>query len=205
MSTGQPYEERGVLLRIAEGDHVAYRQFFDANYAGLTFFAHSIIGNMTDAEDIVQEAFFRLWMKRQTLHSKGNLRSFLYTMIRNACFDYIRRLQTRSARQEEIQYLAMQDKHFLEATVLYEELLQLLVKEIDALPEKYRAVVTLIFIEGLSYAEISNRLNLPEATVRKQKERALRLLNQAILSRNDLPSWVVVAHLIFLAEFVTKA
>lgn len=204
MDHARVYDDKDLLPRIAEGDRDAYRQFFDGHYTALVFFAHSFTGNITDAEDIVQEVFLKLWTKREALRAQGNLRAFCYTMVKNASLDYIRRQDTRTARQEEIAYLAEQDAQFLETAVLYEELLQLLIKEIDTLPEKYRTVITMIFIDGLSYAEIGNRLQLPEATVRKQKERGLHLLKHALFTRNQLPAWLITTHLIFLASAVTK-
>lgn len=204
MFPNQPYQETALLKRIADGDHAAFQTFFHLHYTGLAFFAQTIVGEMTDAEDLVQDAFVRLWEKRDTLKEQGNLRSFLYTVVKNACLDFLRRAAHRSARQEEFIYLVEKDGAFLESAVLKEELLQLVLVEIEALPEKYRRVIELIFLEGASYKEISARLEIPEPAIRKQKERALKMLNQAVLKRTDLPIVLITAQLFFLSDFVTS-
>lgn len=158
----------------------------------------------SDAEDLVQDAFYRLWLKRETFRARGRLSSLLYTIVRHACLDYLRKLKSTTNHQETLLYLAEQESHLVENEVLQEELLRLIIQEIDALPAKYGTIVKMIYVEGLSYAEMSRQLNIPEATIRKQKERALKLLNNALLTRNDLPLWAIYAQFIFLSAFVTK-
>ena len=199
-----PYEEKELLKLIADGDHAAFQRLFHAHYTPLAFFARSIVGDLSTAEDLVQDAFVRLWEKRHTLRNQGNLRSFLYTIVKNVCVDFLRKLNNRTAKQEEFAYLAGHNSAFLEAGVLQEELLRLVMSEMEMLPEKYRRVIRMIFIEGLSYEQISQQLDLSEAAVRKQKERALKLLNNAVLSRTGLPVLLISAQLFFLADFVTK-
>jgi RNA polymerase sigma-70 factor (family 1) len=199
-----PYEEKELLKLIADGDHSAFQHLFHSHYTQLAFFARTIVGDLPTAEDLVQDAFVRLWEKRQTIRDQGNLRSFLYTIVRNVCLDFLRRLNNRTAKQEEFAYLIEHDSAFLEVAVLQEELLRLVMSEVEMLPEKYNRVIRMIFIEGLSYEEISQQLDLSEAAVRKQKERALKLLNNAVLNRTGLPLLLISAQLFFLADLVTK-
>ncbi len=191
-------------MLIANGDHSAFQRLFHIHYTPLAFFARTIVGDLATAEDLVQDAFVRLWEKRDTLRDQGNLRSFLYTIVRNVCLDFLRRLNNRTAKQEEFAYLIEHDSAFLEASVMQEELLQIVMSEIELLPPKYSRIIRLIFIEGLSYQEISRLLDLSEPAVRKQKERALKLLNNAVLNRTSLPVLLISIQLFFLADFVTK-
>jgi RNA polymerase sigma-70 factor (ECF subfamily) len=180
----QSYIEHAILSGVSQGDRAAFQRLFEHYYPTVCHFANSIILDMQEAEDLTQELFCRLWDKRTTLSSIGNFQSFLYTAARNACLNHLKKSKRISARQQEMLYLAENDDSFLESRIVKEELLLLIMQEIEALSPKYRSLVTMIFIEGLNYNEIAERLSIPLATIRKQKERAIQQLQTALLKRH---------------------
>jgi RNA polymerase sigma-70 factor (family 1) len=180
------YNGNELLLRISQGDKPAFRQLFDLYYSPLCHFANAILLDMEEAEDLTQELFSRLWEKKKTLATVENIKPFLYTAARNACLNHLKKSKRTTARQQEMLYLAENDDTFLESRIIKEELLLLIMQEIEALSPKYRDLVRMIFIEGLSYPEIADRLSIPLATLRKQKERAIQQLQTALLKRNLL-------------------
>jgi RNA polymerase sigma-70 factor (family 1) len=182
----QSYNGNELLLRISQGDRSAFRQLFELYYSPLCHFAHAILLDMEGAEDLTQELFSRLWEKKKTLTTVENIKPFLYTAARNACLNQLKKSKRTTARQQEMLYLAEHDDSFLESRIIKEELLLLIMQEIEALSPKYRDIVRMIFIEGLSYPEIADRLSIPLATLRKQKERAIQQLQTALLKKNLL-------------------
>lgn len=180
----QLYIEHEVLSGVSQGDRHAFQRLFEHYYPAVCHFVNTIILDMEEAEDLSQELFCRLWDKRSTLTTISNFRSFLYTAARNACLNHLKKSKRMSARQQEMLYLAEHDDSFLESRIVKEELLLLIMQEIEALSPKYRSLVTMIFIEGLNYNEIAERLSIPMATIRKQKERAIQQLQTALLKRH---------------------
>lgn len=88
-------------IRSAKKDNVInigieqnFDYFFRQYYVALCFFANSIIHNDEDAKDIVQDCFVKLWNNDIVNEKVGNVKSFLYTMVRNRCIDYTRKQKT---------------------------------------------------------------------------------------------------------------
>src|ERR1700759_2439708 len=76
---------------ISIGEEETFDYFFRQYFAALSFFAQSIIRNQEDAKDIVQDCFLKLWEIDTVEEKVEATKSFLYTMVRNRCIDYVRR------------------------------------------------------------------------------------------------------------------
>lgn len=184
MSINDLHTDKNLLLRIVEGDITAYRSFFKTYYSALIFYATAIVANRMDAEDIVQDTFIKIWNDRRRLSIDGNLKSYIYTLVKNACLDKLRN-NKKTTEQEKDLVANMESIHNeWENFALYEELLRAIIIEINTLPSKYQTILTMHFLKGKNYAQISKELQVPEATVRKQKERALKMLKNSFINRN---------------------
>src|SRR5690242_10416824 len=83
-----------------------FRQYFTA----LCFFTQSIIHNEEDAKDIVQDCFIKLWDDDSALSQKTeSVKSFLYTMVRNRCIDYVRK---KKVITKAVNYLQNNEEKF---------------------------------------------------------------------------------------------
>lgn len=207
MPVYKSHNDTPLLLRLVKGDEAAFRTVFDAYYVPLCGFAGTILNNATQSEDTVQEVFCRLWDKRATLSGIRNLRAFLYTMVRNACFDHLRREDRKNGWLNDF-FSANENENdinaYLNAAAIREEVLQIIMNEIKTLPGHYSTILKLLFIEGLDYQEISERLQVPVATLRKQKERALQQLRENIQPRQVFNTTLLAPQIIFLLDLVTK-
>ncbi len=112
--------------------------------------------------------------------------------------------QQRSQNATQQAYLQQleTEEALLNNTAIREELPEASCRSSGDFQKKYREIIELLFIEGLGYADISQRLGVAEPTIRKQKERALQQLRAAIFKRHLLS--VSVPHLIFFLHAVTK-
>ncbi|MGN6416663.1 MAG: RNA polymerase sigma factor [Pseudobacter sp.] len=178
MSENYQYNEQELLLRITNGDQRAFRHVFDNQLNPLCYFAEKLIGQKQDAEDMVSQAFSKLWQRHKDFSSIAGIRSFLYTTVRNQCLDYLKHKAVVHAAEKHLQpQLAAT---VIEANMYQAELIQLIWQEIRQLPEKYRSILEYSFLEELSTAEIAKRLNKTETHVRVDKSRALVLLRAAL-------------------------
>lgn len=171
-----PDEE--LVRRLKGGDEGALEILVSAYWERLCRFVEGILEKEGGAEDVVQEAFIRLWMRRNALRPEGSFRALLYTMARNAAIDERRRRgrrETLSAKADPPggppSPLARAEAAELEAAAE---------AAIAALPPRRREVFRLARSEGLSYREIAEVMGLSPQTVANQMSRALTELHEAL-------------------------
>ena len=130
--------------------------------------AFSMLRNETQAEDMTQEIFLKIWKGFPGYHGEASLSTWIYTISRNTCLTEIKR---RSARPT----VSIHDPD-LEESLERSPAMQITDRdsgvEMDAhqmlnqLPEKYRQVITLFYLEQKSYEEVGAMLGLPMGTVK---------------------------------------
>ena len=130
--------------------------------------AHYLSGDLDAAEDIVQDCFVKLWQ-----HGADNPKSFLYTAVRNASIDYLRRLQPEVTSFEP---------HDLDGIISDDEAVDRSKEEahiwevIDELPTRCREIFLMSKHDGMTYAEIADEMGLSVKTVEHQISKALHRL-----------------------------
>lgn len=137
--------------------------------------ARSITRNPTDAEDLVQDTMLRAY--RAILRFDGrHPRAWLLTIMRNAQINRVRRKRPELLRDPDaaMERLADEDSADLgpEAQVIERGYDAAVEKAVDALPEKFRTVIELVDIQGLSYAEAAEIIGVPTGTVMSRLHRA---------------------------------
>ena len=179
--TDQLEQSRDADLRqhLQAGDYRLAFEGLVARYAEKVFhLAYSMVRNETQAEDLAQETFLRVWRGLPGYHGGASLSTWLYTIARNTCLTELKR---RSARptlslDEPETHDALEGLTALH-TAAPEAGLELDVHHLlEQLPEKYRQVVTLFYLEQKSYEEVSALLGLPLGTVKTFLYRAKRQL-----------------------------
>lgn len=147
-----------------------------------------MIGDSHRAEDLAQEVFLRLYMKRRSYEPAAQFSTFLWRIAINLCIDEIRR---RTRRQETLLDDACQDQALSQERLISEEPApdHVLLQEeqtgrvrlaLNRLPEAYRAVVILRHYEGLRFREIGEILDIPEGTVKSRMAEALSRLGRML-------------------------
>ncbi|MDX1429218.1 MAG: sigma-70 family RNA polymerase sigma factor [Rhodothermales bacterium] len=144
-------------------------------------YAIHFLANREEAEDVVQDAYLRLWKNRRLIRPDGGL-AWLISVTRNLCMDKLRRRKVRSVVDVDSDRLAEHagydrgpDEHA--ASVVFENLLQ---SAMQTLPEVQRSIVILREVTGLSYNEISEALDLPLSTVKVYLHRGRRHLRRRL-------------------------
>jgi RNA polymerase sigma-70 factor (ECF subfamily) len=167
------------LQALIQGREEGLHFFFENYYSYLNFFAQKLLHDPLLAEEIVSDAFIKLWEKREELSMEGSIKSLLSTIVRNNCIN-----QLQKAKRMRISERGLENPNTTEQSVLHTIVETETVKEIlttlDALPPKCRQIFTLFFLHGKSYKEIAEQLNLSPHTVRNQKIRAVRLIKKMI-------------------------
>ena len=145
-----------------------FQLLFRNYYRPLCLYALHYINNVDDVEDVVQDCFVRLL---EASVEPRNVRAWLYAAVRNRCIDLLRQsshsVEPLTVGQEAATDEDQQERSLREARLW---------EAIDALPARCREVFLLSKRDGLSYAQIAQRLGLSEKTVEHQVSKALKRL-----------------------------
>lgn len=154
-----------------------FKNIFLLYYRPLCLFAIHYLENIDNAEDVVQDCFTDIWARKDSVGNIENLKSYLFTMVRNRCIDKLREnvdIDTNiqpSDLEDIISDAECEDLSFDEArlwTIL------------DTLPVKCREVFLFAKRDGMRYEEIAEKMNISVNTVRNQMNKALKKLKEGI-------------------------
>ena len=175
-----------------EGNQQAF-ELLVKRYSGPLFnFIFRFLGDYDAASDILQQVMVQLYISLPKLRTGEPLKAWLFQVARNRCLDELRRkhaihfseLEKSVDDDEQLALADMPDISPLpEEVAERHDLQQILLKAIQELPPKFRAVVLLRYASQLSYAEIGRVLNMPEATAKTYFQRVKPLLRNALASQ----------------------
>jgi len=192
MTAPSPLDPLGNLTGlIREGDERAFRVLFDALYDPLLRFARSSVGDTAAAEDLVQEAFVRVWDRRATLDTTQPIRAYLYRTVRNLALNRLRdhRTRERLLNDATITDTAAVPRPMIapDDRLAGREMGAELTRLVDALPPRQREALTLSRLQGLSHDEVAQVMGCAPRTVNNHLVAALAFL------RRELTGAVVAA------------
>ncbi|MEJ2217149.1 MAG: sigma-70 family RNA polymerase sigma factor [Gemmatimonadota bacterium] len=185
MTDSSRQSDRELIAGIRSGDTQALQRLLTTYWDALVQYAGRVLGG-GDPQDVVQEAFIRLWAQRERWTDEGSVRSLLYTITRNTALDERR----RHARGERVALAADPPGPPAEpsADVEAAQLRAAASKAVAALPPKRREVFRLAREEGLTYAEIAAVMGLSPQTVANHMSLALSDLRSALAPHLDASS-----------------
>ncbi|GLR18348.1 RNA polymerase sigma-70 factor [Portibacter lacus] len=152
-----------------------YKEVFEEYYNPLCNFAFKFVNSADAAEDIVQEVFVQMWQKRNQINIKSGIKSYLFQSTRNKAIETIRRSKLKNDYVNEELYKS-EKSYEIEVEADNYLLKEQLNKSIRQLPPKCQQIFVLSKMNGLTYGEIAEELNLSVKTVENQIGRGLKLL-----------------------------
>jgi RNA polymerase sigma-70 factor (ECF subfamily) len=165
-----------LFMRIAKGDVSAFEEIFHASTAKLFPTVIKIVRSEAEAEEIIQEVFLRLWLKRKELPAIANPGAGLHTIAANLSLTSLRR-QAREFRRTQLVAENMSAVPENLSDQLDIKILKGIVDEaIAKLPAARRKVFTMSRMQGMSRREIAEKLGVSESTVKNQLTAALRFI-----------------------------
>jgi RNA polymerase sigma-70 factor (ECF subfamily) len=150
----------------------------EACIPALRRYAMALARNRDDADDLVHDCLLRALERLHTIRNEAHVRSWLFTILHNLFVSRLRRAQRRmsEAGGSEQNRAAASLPPEQENRVQWGDLM----RAVDDLAEDQRAVLLLVSVEGLSYAETANVLGVPTGTVMSRLARARERLRQAV-------------------------
>ncbi len=165
-----------LMIAVREGDSDSLGQLFDRHHRKLYNYFLKHVGNCPASEDLVQDVFLRIMKYRRTYADpEGGFEVWLYTIARNARFDYYRRKAPHSLPVEELD--GIEDRApGPDAALETSDEIGLLRQALDSLSEGDREVIIMSRYQGMKYREIGMVIGCTEGAVKVRMFRALKQL-----------------------------
>jgi RNA polymerase sigma-70 factor (ECF subfamily) len=162
-------EESELIKSIREGDRKAFKDLYCKYFKNLVRYAWYRTKSIELSRDLVQEIFFRVWIKRNSLNPKKSVKAYLYKSLINSIIDYKNLSSSRTTSLDNIKNIGY------EAGIDTDIDLQ---NAVNKLPEKLKTVYILSRLEGYKYAEIAEICNISVKAVEKRMSGAFELLQK---------------------------
>jgi len=175
-----------LMLKVRSGDENAFEELIERHQSAVIGTVAKMLGNASEAEDIAQQVFIRLWKSAPRYKPKAKFTTFLFTITRNLVFNESR----RKSRKKEFSMEEREDDFHLQTKdsqgaspdqeLLQQELRQAIDQSIAKLPEKQRLAVILRRYEDMPYEEIGGIVGLSVSATKSQLFRARQTLRDEL-------------------------
>ena len=176
--------DHNLVQLLQRGNVAAFDSLFEGYSQRLFGFALKYFKNESDAEELVQEVFVKVWENRQTLKSELSFKSYLFTIALNQIRKHFNKKATSLRYLESLQ----NEPEFSEVYAIheddYESALQQINLIIEQMPPRRREIFTKSKLEGKSSKEIAAELNISAGTVDNQVSEALRFIRSRLSTEN---------------------
>lgn len=180
MSTIYGINEGVLIQRLIQGDQTAFDLLFRFYYPGLVVFAQQIVLDLNEAEELVQDFFVKVWIKRTDIKTGETLKSYCFTSVKNRALNFLKKEKINEKVRADIRKMIENDLLYQPDLFVESELQVRIRKAFDKLPPRTAEIFNLNRFEGFSNAEIAEQLNISKRTVETQVSNALKILREEL-------------------------
>lgn len=163
---------------IKKNHEVAFKIIFKEYYPALCLYCKRFIANKDAREDIVQDVFISLWNKMDEISFDESILFYLKTCAKNSCLNYLSHQQYEQKYIEEAIQKASTYYKEEDNIYIYKELNDLLKTSLKKLPESYRRIYVMSYIDGKTNIEIAELLGVSTKTIERYKSKSIECLKK---------------------------
>ncbi len=169
-----------LIEQVKTGDRSAFRLLYERFHAGLYQLAVRLLKSEALAEEVVHDVFLKIWEAREGLKTDTSFQSYLFTICRNQALDVLKKAaREQSLRQQISEGWELQvEQQAFEA--VFSKAQQKALAAVKELPLQRQEVFRLAKVEGLSYDEIAQKLNISKSTVSDHLVKAMKSIREKI-------------------------
>lgn len=158
--------EKILLQKIADGDEIAFKHVFEL-YKNRTYsFVVKFVHSRADAEEIVQDTFFTIWQKRDTLPNIEHPRNYIYTIVRNKTYNYLNQAAKNQKILAQLWANMQIESNDIEEQTDFRDSEMLIKSGLANLSAQKQQIFKMSRVEGLSHEEIALQVGLSKSRVK---------------------------------------
>ena len=192
MDINQNLPEKELLCQLHHGDmqafDILYHRYSQIIYANILKF----LKNETSAEDLLQDVFLRIWENRSKIDPEQSFAAFLFTCSRNITFNFKRRLKLEMESEVQLAYGALESENTIDKVLDSKEAMVLVEDLLSRLPKQRQKIFRLSKLEGKSYKEIAEEMDISIATVRDHIVKANKFIRHGALQDNSFSALLMI-------------
>ncbi|MBP3895919.1 MAG: RNA polymerase sigma factor [Mogibacterium sp.] len=167
------YVDENLIIRMAAGDGAAFKELYEQTSSAVYGFALSILKNKHDAEDVMHDAFIKVYTAAVTYKPMGKPLAWILTIVKNLCYSKVRAGGV-CEDLSEYEDLVRTDES---GSILDKVILQ---DALNTLDFEERQIVILHSLTGMKHREIAEILDLPTGTVLSKYNRSIKKLRREL-------------------------
>jgi len=180
-----------MVLAVREGDTTAYRGLVEKYQTRVYQMVYGMVRNQEDARDLTQDAFVKAYDNLHRFRLESSFYTWIYRIASNVAIDFLRKQKRRGTTEFDEQIASrdadggMVEQHHQDSpskTLERKRLYSRIMDAMEQLPEDQRQVILLRELEGLSYKEIAEVMEIPEGTVMSRLYYARKKLQKMLAS-----------------------
>lgn len=175
--------EKELIAGCIENDYRSQKELYSRYCGAMMGVCVRYAPTVTEAEDLLQDGFVKVFRKLDTFQNKGSLGGWIKRIMINTCLQFYRDNKNLNLYVEMNEGLIQEEASF---DVLAQMSADDLRKKIQSLPDGYRVVFNMYAIEGFNHQEIADRLNIGVGTSKSQLSRARAYLKKLIEQEEKL-------------------
>ncbi len=170
-----------LVTSIARYSEVALAEAYRRHGGAVFGLAKRVLQNPTEAEDVTQEVFLRLWNQPDRFDSsRGSLRSFLLAQAHGRAVDAVRSSSSRRQREERDALRTAEAPYDMQREVWDLAVADQVAQAMGRLPEEERRAIELAYFEGRTYREVAQLLDQPEGTIKSRIRNGMRRMRAVL-------------------------
>ena len=158
-------QEKELLIALRSGNQKAFEKLYQMYSPRLFGKLMKLVKSESNAKEILLEVFIIVWDRRESIDHEKSFRSLLFKIAENKAFDFFRKAARDKVKQAELIALTTEDYIVIESYMSVDENLKILEKAIAVLPPQRQQVFRLCKLEGKSYKEVGELLDISVSTI----------------------------------------
>jgi RNA polymerase sigma-70 factor (ECF subfamily) len=175
------FPDEKIALLLTKRDEAVFEQVFKEHYKNLFAYAFNMLKDEDEAEEMVQQVFFKLWERAEHLTFSGSIAAYLYRAVHNESLNFLKHQKVKSVHHLHVAYSMKNKSEQPHSKMISKELEKKFRQALNELPEQCRTVFQMSRFEDLKYREIADKLDISIKTVENHMGKALKLLRTKLV------------------------